>query len=91
MSENSHDTCTHCGSRELLEVAATPSQHSHIVVMVGDGGPVMRAVRINRYVCTDCGRIEQWVNNTDDLNQLKATLLNGDDDTAADVIAGKLN
>jgi hypothetical protein len=31
----------------------------------------MRTVRIDRYVCTDCGHLEQWVNSKDDLKELR--------------------
>jgi hypothetical protein len=78
VNDHQHDTCTHCGSRELLEVAATPSQHSHIVVMVRGGGLVMRTVRACKYVCTDCGRMEEWVNSKDDLKRLKTELVSAD-------------
>ena len=74
MADHQRDICTHCGSSDLLEVAATPSQHSHIVVTARGGGPVMRTVRVCKYVCTDCGRIEEWVNGPEDLTQLKVEL-----------------
>ena len=62
-----HLICGICHSHHLLQIAATPSEHSHLVV----GKGVMRTVRIDRYVCTDCGHVEQWVNSKDDLKELR--------------------
>jgi ribosomal protein S27AE len=52
---HSHDNCGKCGSGRLLEVPMTPAQHSHIAF----GDRVLRMVAVNKYVCTDCGYIEQ--------------------------------
>ena len=66
---NEHLECGQCGSADLLNIAGTPADHSHIVVA---GPSVMHTVRVTRYVCTDCGFIEEWVNSRDDLKRLKA-------------------
>jgi DNA-directed RNA polymerase subunit RPC12/RpoP len=65
-----HEQCVQCGSRDLLRVPATPGNHSHIVV----GDRLLRSIQVDKYVCTDCGRIEEWVNDKDDLRKLKAYL-----------------
>ena len=65
-----HDRCGKCGSRELLAVPATPGDHSHIVA----GDRVLRTVAVDKYVCTDCGYVEQWVNNKADLKTLKEAI-----------------
>ena len=89
MDDQQRTVCAHCGSRDLLEVAATPSQHSHIVVTArARGGGAMRTVRVCKYVCTDCGRIEEWVHGADDLTQLKAELL-GEPETGGDGNGGE--
>jgi len=48
-------------------VPATPGQHSHIVV----GERVLQTIAVTTYVCTQCGFVEQWVNNQADLLVLK--------------------
>jgi hypothetical protein len=68
-----HDTCGKCQSGHLLEVAATPGQHFGIVI----GLRLMRTVRVTKYVCTDCGYIEEWVNNKEDLVRLQRQLKDG--------------
>jgi hypothetical protein len=59
--------CGKCGCRELFSIPATPAEHSHIVV----GERLMRNIAIHRYVCTDCGYVEEWVRNAEDLTTLK--------------------
>jgi hypothetical protein len=65
-----HERCGRCGSHELLSVPVTPGDHSHIVL----GEALLRCVAVAKYVCTDCGYIEQWVNSKDDLAKLKVEL-----------------
>jgi hypothetical protein len=63
-----HNRCSKCESAHLLAIPPTPGDHSHIVV----GDRLMRTVAVAKYVCTDCGFVEEWVNDTADLGQLKA-------------------
>ena len=69
---HSHDRCGKCGSTDLLPVPATPGDHSHIVT----GDRVLRTVAVDKYVCTDCGYVEQWVNDKVDLKTLKEAMRN---------------
>jgi len=59
--------CGKCGGGELFAIPATPAEHSHIVV----GERLMRNIRSSRYVCTDCGYVEEWVLDAQDLEVLK--------------------
>jgi hypothetical protein len=65
---HSHEHCGKCGAGELVMIPATPGQHSHIVV----GERVLQTIAVTTYVCTQCGFVEQWVNNKADLQVLKA-------------------
>src|SRR5437868_6356667 len=57
--DHTHDRCGKCGSHDLLRVPTTPGDHSHIV----SGDRFLRNVAADKYVCTDCGYVEEWVNN----------------------------
>jgi hypothetical protein len=48
-------------------VPPTPGDHSRIVT----GERLLHTVSTATYVCTDCGRVEQWVNSKEELTQLK--------------------
>jgi hypothetical protein len=70
--------CGRCGSGSSLRVPGTPGEHSHIVV----GDRLMHTILVTKYVCTDCGCIEEWVSNPDDLKRLKQELNRDAADTA---------
>jgi len=59
--------CGKCAGGELFAIPATPAEHSHIVV----GERLMRNIYIRRYVCTDCGYVEEWLRDAQDLKTLK--------------------
>jgi hypothetical protein len=65
--DHTHDRCGKCGSHDLLRIPNTPGDHSHIV----SGDRFLRNVAVDKYVCTDCGHVEEWVNNKEDLQRLK--------------------
>jgi len=65
--DHTHERCGKCGSHDLLRVPSTPGDHSHIV----SGDRRLRNVAVDKYVCTDCGHVEEWVNNKEDLQRLK--------------------
>lgn len=64
---NVHIHCLACGSEALFAFPPGPGEHSHLVV----GNRVLEIVPIQRYVCTNCGHVEEWVNSKADLQKLK--------------------
>ena len=64
---NDRGKCGKCGSASSLRIPGTPGDHSHIVV----GERLMHTIVVTKYVCTDCGYIEEWVGDPDDLKRLK--------------------
>src|SRR5438552_704083 len=73
--------CGKCGSENLFCIPTTPSDHSHIVV----GDRLMRYIASQRFVCTDCGYIEEWIRNEGDLETLKEELRRTGGDSDATV------
>jgi len=65
-----HQSCGVCGSAALFKIPMIESDHSHIVV----GDRLMRPVSVSKYVCTECGRVEEWVKGANDLRLLKQEL-----------------
>jgi ribosomal protein S27AE len=59
--------CGKCGSTANFVIPATPGDHSHIVV----GERLMRNIQISRLVCTNCGFVEEWIKDQEDLKCLK--------------------
>ena len=65
---NTHLHCIACGSESLYSFPTGPAEHSHLAV----GLRVMEMIPIQRYVCTHCGHVEEWVNGKENLLKLKA-------------------
>jgi hypothetical protein len=63
---NVHTHCLACGSAALFAFPVGPSEHSHLAV----GTRVLEMIPIQRYVCTSCGHVEEWVNGGADLQKL---------------------
>jgi len=62
-----NNKCTKCSSPELLPIPPVPGEEPRIVI--GERG--MRAVAVRKYVCGQCGFIEEWVEHTTDLAELR--------------------
>jgi hypothetical protein len=77
---NEHTACGRCGGPDLYRIPATPGGQSKIVL----GDRLMQGVEIAQYVCTDCGYIEEWVNDHGDLHSLKLALAERRLETMAD-------
>jgi hypothetical protein len=63
---NTHIHCLACGSPALFAFPVGPGEHSHLAV----GSRVLEMIPIQRYVCTNCGHVEEWVNGEADLQKL---------------------
>jgi hypothetical protein len=63
---NTHIHCLACGSDALFAFPVGPGEHSHVAV----GTRVLEMIPIQRYVCTKCGHVEEWVNSKADLLKL---------------------
>ena len=60
--------CTKCGSREVLRVPGEVGGYgagNNLRV----GNPFQR-VTVTRYVCVDCGFVEEWIDDEDDLRKV---------------------
>jgi len=59
--------CIKCSSPDLLRIPTTPGEPPGIAV--GDRG--MQRVAVSKFVCANCGFIEEWVENANDLDKLR--------------------
>jgi hypothetical protein len=62
--------CGSCGSAGLYKIPMIGADHSHIVV----GDRLMQAIAVSKYVCTECGRVQEWVVGINDLTRLKGEI-----------------
>ena len=70
--------CGACDSRRLMRIPTTPGEHSHITT----GARVLHTITIDRYVCIECGRVEEWVASEVDLKHLREEFERGEDEDA---------
>jgi predicted nucleic-acid-binding Zn-ribbon protein len=59
--------CAKCSSSDLLRVPSIPGEPPSIVV----GERAMHKVAVAKFVCADCGYIEEWVEDISDLEKLR--------------------
>jgi hypothetical protein len=64
---NRQNQCAKCASPDLLPIPPEPGDELHIAL----GMRGMRRVTVKKYVCGECGYIEEWVEDERDLTELK--------------------
>lgn len=62
-----NNRCVKCQSSELVRIPPIPGEEPHIAV----GSRGMHLIGVSKYVCGQCGYIEEWVDNTRDLEELR--------------------
>jgi DNA-directed RNA polymerase subunit RPC12/RpoP len=68
--------CGACGSHRLLRIPTTPGDHSHITT----GARLLHTIAVDKYVCIECGRVDEWVGSDADLKHLRAEFDRAEDD-----------
>ena len=62
-------SCPKCGGREIIKIPGKAGAYgSGNNIMIGM--TIFSAILVNRYVCSDCGYSEEWI-DTKDLEKLK--------------------
>jgi hypothetical protein len=62
-----NNKCINCSSPDLLSIPTTPGEPPSI--LVGDRG--LHRVSVAKFVCANCGFIEEWVTDAEDLDKLR--------------------
>lgn len=61
--------CAKCSSTNLLKIPTVPGDGPHIAIEHRGG---LEMVAVSRFVCANCGYIEQWVHDLSELTELRA-------------------
>jgi ribosomal protein S27AE len=67
MAVKQKNKCAKCSSPELLFIPSMPGEEPRIAV--GERG--MQMVAVSKFVCGNCGYIEEWVRDAQDLEKLR--------------------
>jgi predicted nucleic-acid-binding Zn-ribbon protein len=62
--------CPKCNSQEIIRI---PGRVSGVGAgnIIMTGMTVFSAVKVTRYLCTDCGFSEEWIDDPKDIEKLK--------------------
>jgi ribosomal protein S27AE len=60
------NTCPKCQSRDIMRIPGSNSEN-----YIPFGLTVFTAIPVTRYLCGQCGFIEEWIDSQDDIEQLR--------------------
>lgn len=66
-------TCPKCGGRELVRIPDTPGRYASGNNIYTSTLTLMGKIPVIRYVCANCGYVEEWVETAAQLEKLKRT------------------
>lgn len=65
--------CTKCGSNNIVRIPDNPSRHASGNNIYTTTMTLMGKIPVIRYVCCDCGYVENWVESKGELDKIKKT------------------
>lgn len=68
--KNTH-VCSKCGSNNIVRVPDNPNRHASGNNIYTSTFTLMKKIPVIRYVCCDCGYVEDWVENQHELMEIK--------------------
>lgn len=67
------NACPKCGSHRVIRVPDNPRRHASGNNIYTTTATLLGKIPVIRYVCFDCGYVENWVESRRDLEKLKET------------------
>ncbi|WP_298033392.1 hypothetical protein [uncultured Dysosmobacter sp.] len=68
--KNTH-TCPKCGGRNVIRVPDSPLRHASGNNIYTTTVTLFGKIPVIRYVCCDCGYVENWVETQKELDEIK--------------------
>lgn len=65
--------CPQCGSQNIVRVPDKPNRHTSGNNIYTSALTLMGKIPVIRYVCCDCGYVENWVERQRELDEIKRT------------------
>ncbi|MCI9082637.1 MAG: hypothetical protein HFI70_10125 [Lachnospiraceae bacterium] len=65
--------CPKCNSRNIVRVPDNPGRHASGNNIYTTTMTLIGKIPVIRYVCCDCGYVENWVENRHELTKIKGT------------------
>ncbi|MDD6769858.1 hypothetical protein [Inconstantimicrobium porci] len=67
--------CLKCGSTNIIRIPDNPNRHASGNNIYTTTLTLMGKIPVIRYVCCDCGYVENWVEGKSELDKIKRTFL----------------
>lgn len=68
--KNSH-ICPKCNSQNVIRIPDYPNRYASGNNIYTSTLPLLKKIPVIRYVCYDCGYVENWVENRHELSEIK--------------------
>lgn len=65
--------CPKCNSRNIVRVPDNPGRHASGNNIYTSTFTLMKKIPVIRYVCCDCGYVEDWVETRSGLDEIQRT------------------
>lgn len=62
--------CPKCHSDEIMKIPGTPQSHGY-GNNIKVGITIFSAILVTKYLCCNCGFIEEWVDDSQDIEKIK--------------------
>lgn len=63
--------CPKCNSKNILRIPGKAGAYGS-GNNITTGMTIFSSVKVTRYMCCDCGYLEEWIDDKDDIEKLKA-------------------
>lgn len=68
--KNTH-TCPKCGSKDIVRIPDHPGRYASGNNIYTSTFTLMDKIPVIRYVCCDCGYVENWVETQSELDEIR--------------------
>lgn len=65
--------CPKCGSTDIVRIPDNPNRHASGNNIYTSTYTLFGKIPVIRYVCCECGYVENWVETTQELSEIKNT------------------
>lgn len=71
--ENNTKSCPKCGSTDIVRIPDNPNRHASGNNIYTSTYTLFGKIPVIRYVCCSCGYAENWVENEEELEEIRKT------------------
>lgn len=73
MDRKNTNCCPKCGARSVVRIPDNPNRHASGNNIYTSTFTLMKKIPVIRYVCCDCGYVENWVESQTGRDEIRRT------------------